>query len=191
MTENKTPTRLLFVRHGQDLDNSRGLINGRRDTPLSEVGRTQAVRVAEQLRPEGINCVYSSPLQRATQTASIIAERLGVAEIDVESDLIERDYGVLTGRSPDDIPELANKIIVLNDFRYVIDSPGVESYTDLWSRAGNALRKIQSRQGDKGILIVAHNEVLKMMRANFHGKPWEDELRRPPLNNCEVIKLVS
>ena len=84
MTENKTPTRLLFVRHGQDLDNSRGLINGRRDTPLSEVGRTQAVRVAEQLRPEGINCVYSSPLQRATQTASIIAERIKLIEKDAK-----------------------------------------------------------------------------------------------------------
>jgi len=190
MTENKTPTRLLFVRHGQDLDNSRGLINGRRDTPLSEVGRTQAVRVAEQLRPEGINCVYSSPLQRATQTASIIAERLGVAEIDVESDLIERDYGVLTGRPVADIPLHASNIFVLNDFRYVIDSPGVEDYTRLWTRAGDALRRIQHRHAGQRVLVVAHNEVIKMMRANFYGKSWEDELRLSPVNNCEVIALA-
>ncbi len=130
-----------------------------------------------------------SPLQRARQTASIISETLGIAEHHVESDLIERDYGVLTGRSPADIPKYASDIVVLNDFRYVIDSPGVEEYTRLRARAGHALRRIQDRHVSQNVLIVAHNEVIKMMRASFYGKSWEDELRLPPVNNCEVIAL--
>lgn len=191
ISEKQTPARLLLVRHGQDLDNSRSLINGRRDTPLTDLGRTQALGVAEQLRSEVIHCIYSSPLQRARQTASIISERLGIAELHVDSDLIERDYGVLTGKAPADIPEHATRTVVLNDFRYVIESPGVEAYTGLWTRARTALRRIQHRHVGQGVLIVAHNEVLKMMRANFHGKSWEDELRLPPLTNCEVIALLS
>ena len=114
---------------------------------------------------------------------------MGIAELHVESDLIERDYGVLTGRSPADIPLHASNIFVLNGFRYVIDSPGVEDYTRLWKRAGDALRRIQNRHAGQVVLIVAHNEVIKMIRANFCGKSWEDELRLPPVNNCEVIAL--
>ena len=189
ISQKQISARLFLVRHGQDLDNAQSLINGRRDTPLTELGRTQALAAAEQLRSEVISCVYTSPLQRATQTASIISEKLGTAELHVEPDLIERDYGVLTGRSPDDIPVHASNIFVLNDFRYVIDSPGVEDYTRLWTRAGDALRRIQNRHVGQRVLIVAHNEVIKMMRANFYGKSWEDELRLPPLNNCEVIAL--
>ena len=189
ISEKHTPDRIFLVRHGQDLDNSRSLINGRRDTPLTELGRTQALAVAEQLRTEVISYVYTSPLQRARQTASIISERLGIAEVHVESDLIERDYGVLTGRSPADIPAYASNMFVLNDFRYVIDSPGVEDYTHLWTRAGHALRRIQNRHIGEGVLIVAHNEVIKMMRANFFGKSWEDELRLPPVDNCELVAL--
>ena len=191
ISEKQTPSSLFLVRHGQDLDNSRSLINGRRDTPLTDLGRTQALGVAEQLRSEVIRCIYSSPLQRARQTASIISERLGIGELDVDSDLIERDYGLLTGRSPADIPEYATRTVVLNDFRYVIESPGVEPYAQLWIRARNALRRIHHRHAGQGVLIVAHNEVLKMIRANFHGKSWEDELRLPPLNNCEVIVLAA
>ena len=181
--------KLFLVRHGQDLDNSRSLINGRRNPPLSELGRSQALAVAEKLRSELISSIYTSPLQRANQTASIISERLSIGELHVESDLIERDYGVLTGKSAADIPVHASKIFVLNNFRYVIDSPGVEDYTRLWTRAGDTLRRIQNRHVGQMVVIVAHNEVIKMMRANFYGKSWKDELRLPPVNNCEVIAL--
>ena len=89
-----------------------------------------------------------------------------------------------------DIPLHASNIIVLDDFRYVIDSPGVEDYARLWTRAGDALRSIQNRHAGQRVLVVAHNEVIKMLRANFYGKSWEDELRLSPVNNCEVIALA-
>ena len=187
--ERRTPGGLFLVRHGQDLDSSRSLINGRRDPPLTELGRAQALSVADRLRAKSIDCIYTSPLRRASQTASIISERLGVEELRVESDLIERDYGVLTGRSPAEIPVHARETFVSNDFRYVIDSPGVEDYTRLWARAGDALRRIQHRHAGGSVLIVAHNEVIKMMRSNFIGRSWQDELRLPPLGYCEVIAL--
>ncbi len=188
-SEQHAPSRLFLVRHGQDLDNSRALINGRRDTGLTRLGRAQALAVAEQLGSEVIGCIYASPLRRARQTAAIISEKLDIGKLYVEPDLIERDYGDLTGKPTAEIPVYARKTLLLCGFRYVIDSPGAEEYGHLWTRAGKALRRIQNRHVGQGVLVVAHNEVIKMMRANFNGNSWEDELRLPPLNNGEVIAL--
>lgn len=181
--------RLFLLRHGQDLDNARSLINGWRDGPLSELGKTQALASAEELRSASISCIYTSPLRRAHQTASIISRTLGIGEVRVEAGLIERDYGILTGKPVADIPIHARETLVSNGFRYVIDSPGVESYGLLWTRAGDTLRKIERRHADQAVLIVAHNEVIKMMRSNFLGQSWKDELRRPPIDYCQVIAL--
>jgi broad specificity phosphatase PhoE len=189
-TENPTPSRLLLVRHGQDRDNSRSLINGRRDTPLTELGQSQARAVADGLRSESISCIYASPLRRARETASIVAAELSVPALHVEPDLIERDYGVLTGKPVSDIPRHAGKTVMSNGFRYVIDSPGVEDYPRLWTRARDALGRIRRRHADQTVLIVAHNEVIKMMRSSFHGRSWKDELRRGPIGHCEIIALV-
>jgi uncharacterized phosphatase len=180
---------LLLVRHGQDQDNAHSLINGRRDGELTEIGKVQASDTARALRSVAINRTYTSPLMRARQTASIITDILGIAEAQVDSDLIERDYGVLTGRSPSEIPIFATRVIESHGFKYVIEAPGVESYTQLWRRAGNFLQRIRKQHVGETVLVVAHNQIAKMIRANFNGKAWEDEIRRPPLANGEVIAL--
>jgi broad specificity phosphatase PhoE len=181
--------KLFLVRHGQDHDNAQNLINGRRDAELTELGRAQALAAAEALQTAGIRRAYTSPLMRARQTASIIVQELGIPEADVDPDLIERDYGVLTGKPPADIPEYATNMLQYETFKYVIAAPGIEDYSDLWNRAGNVLRRIRQRHAGETVLIVAHNEIIKMIRANFAGRGWEDELRLPPLANGQVIPL--
>jgi broad specificity phosphatase PhoE len=180
---------LLLVRHGQDQDNARFLINGRRDAELTEMGKLQASDAARILRTTAISRAYTSPLTRARQTASIITDILGIAEAQVDADLIERDYGVLTGRPASEIPVYATRVIESHGFKYVIEAPGVESYPQLWARAGNFLQRMHKQHGGEAVLVVAHNQIAKMIRANFSGAPWEDELRRPPLANGEVIAL--
>ena len=182
-------TKLLLVRHGQDVDNSRSIINGRRDTPLTDLGRSQAQRVADDLRLTDIRCIYASPLQRASQTASILSQRLGIEDVRLEPDLIERDYGILTGRPLSDIPALARQVFVSHGFRYVVHAPGAEDYAYLWTRAGSVLRKIQEQRGGQTVLIVAHNEILRMIRAHFNRRSWEAELLFPPIANCQLIPL--
>ena len=179
----------FLVRHGQDEDNARLLINGRRDTELTELGRQQAAEVAAKLPPVGIATVYASPLRRSKQTAQIIAMQLGIPEIRVDPDLIERDYGSLTGAPASDIPRIASRVLVVDRFRYVIEAPGVESYPDLWARAGRVLRRIRTEPSETSVLIVAHNEINKMIRANFYNTPWEQELQLPPLDYCQVLAL--
>jgi len=181
--------KLFLIRHGQDHDNARSLINGRRDTELTEVGKVQASDAARGLRSAAISCAYTSPLKRARQTASIVAAALGIPEPQVDSDLIERDYGILTGRPAAEIPVHAIRFTEAHGFKYVIEAPGIESYAEVWKRAGRFLQRISQQYPDERVLVVAHNEIAKMIRANFSGESWEDELRRPPLANGEVIAL--
>jgi len=182
-------TRLLLVRHGQDADNSHSIINGRRDAPLTDLGRSQAAAISDDLQSENISCIYSSPLQRAHQTASIIAGKLGIEDLHIHPDLIERDYGILTGCSVSDIPKLAGRLFVSHGFKYVIQASGIEEYANLWTRAGHVLRKIREQHRGETVLVVAHNEILKMMRANAIQRSWEDELLRAPMGHCQLIAI--
>ena len=91
--------KIYLVRHGQDTDNAKGILNGRRDEPLSEKGIEQANEVANKIKESGIHFdhVYSSPLQRAYKTAEIITYTLGINRPEVLEDLIERARKVLSG----------------------------------------------------------------------------------------------
>jgi broad specificity phosphatase PhoE len=91
--------RLYFVRHGESVANlleefsNRGTKHG-----LTEKGKMQAATLAGRLKGASIARIYSSPLLRATQTAAILAEELGVPWEATDA-LCEFDVGVLEGRS--------------------------------------------------------------------------------------------
>jgi len=69
--------KIYLARHGQDTDNIAGILNGRRNESLTEKGIEQAHETADKIKKVGISfdVVYSSPLQRAFETAKIITAR--------------------------------------------------------------------------------------------------------------------
>lgn len=89
-----------LVRHGQDEDNANGILNGRRDKSLTQIGIKQAEEAAEKIKASGIlfDIVLASPLQRVFKTAEIICEALQIDPPIAEDLLIERDFGVMTGQ---------------------------------------------------------------------------------------------
>ena len=89
-------TVIYIARHGQDEDNVRGILNGHRNLPLTDLGRQQAQQLARRIRDRELvfDMVYASPLDRALETAAIVATELGLAEPIVHDDLIERDFGI-------------------------------------------------------------------------------------------------
>lgn len=91
-------TRLILIRHGQSTWNAERRFQGWADPPLDDVGREQARRLAERLQGNGKGMValYTSPLQRARETAEIIGETLELPVISDER-LKECGVGVLTG----------------------------------------------------------------------------------------------
>src|SRR5579875_1533976 len=79
---------ILLIRHGQQEVDSNGPFGLTIDPPLSERGEMQAKLLGESLRGTPIDAIYSSPLQRAYQTASAIAAHQG-REVEVLDDLRE------------------------------------------------------------------------------------------------------
>jgi broad specificity phosphatase PhoE len=94
--------RLFIVRHGQTAWNAAKVFRGRKNIPLSPTGLHQAELVAGRLTREGIRRVISSPLDRARQTATPLATRLGL-ETEIDERLIDICYGAWEGRPDEEI----------------------------------------------------------------------------------------
>src|SRR5687767_11323336 len=97
------PTRVLLVRHGQSEWNATGRWQGQADPPLTDLGRRQARSAAAALGT--VDAVFASDLQRASETALIIAGELGVGPVVVDPDLRERDAGEWSGLTRVEIEE--------------------------------------------------------------------------------------
>jgi probable phosphoglycerate mutase len=87
---------ITFVRHGQTAVNRDGRLQGRLDARLSDVGRAQASALASALKDDAVSRVISSPLLRARETATAIADAQGL-EVETDERLIELDYGEWDG----------------------------------------------------------------------------------------------
>jgi len=102
-------TRLVLVRHGEPDESMEGRCYGSLDVPLSAAGLRRAAAVGETLRSHEIEAVYSSPLQRAFDTARAVASAHGLEPIPRDA-LRELDFGELEGMSHEEIaakhPEL-------------------------------------------------------------------------------------
>jgi broad specificity phosphatase PhoE len=142
---------LVLVRHGRTELNARGLLQGRADAPLDELGQRQAARVAVRLGR--VDRVITSPLRRAVETA----ERLG-AEPVVDPRWIELDYGSLDGMPISDIPP-STWTQWRTDATFA--PPGGESLTDLYARVVSACEELSREAVDGDVVVVSHVSPIK------------------------------
>ena len=165
---------LYLVRHGQSEWNRIGRIQGRSESPLTEIGRQQAAALGRLLRamlPDPGIDIVASPLTRAFETATIIAGELGRAAGDVRTDDRINDFnvGVLAGYPGWDAvaldhPELA-RLRLEDPIRF--QPPGGESGADVLARAQAFLAARQSVGRDT--LVVCHGVINKFIRAAARG----------------------
>lgn len=180
---------ISIVRHGQNLDNLEGILNGHRDRPLTDLGRQQARTVAEKLADNGIEVIYTSPLLRAHETATIIAELLGLT-VQIDPDLIERDFGAMTGMPVASILDLPEDQVLRTDgVNYFLEAEGCEVFSVLYERARKVLTRVQRNHPDEHVLLVAHGDIGKMVRAAYHGWDWKAGLMTPYLDNTGILEL--
>lgn len=162
------PERLLLARHGQTVWNIEHRLQGQLDSPLTDEGIAQAQAIADRLEGAGMLTVCSSPLGRAMQTATIIAERIGSDLIEVP-ELAEVDHGALAGMTWDEIDAAyptAREERAAN--RYGWAFPGGESYAQARSRARKALSSCGwASEGTP--LLVSHEMIGRMLRAELRG----------------------
>ena len=142
---------LIMLRHGRTEANAQGLLQGRIDPPLDDLGRQQAAAAAAWLG--SVDRVIASPLQRAQQTA-------GAFGVDVETDerFIELNYGEWEGRPVGDVPAETWQAWRSNlDFR----PPSGETLNELGTRVRTALDELVAQAERSNIVVVSHVSPIK------------------------------
>lgn len=152
---------LILARHGRTAANAGGLLQGRRDLPLDELGVSQAAALGAVLaaEPGGVERIVSSPLQRARQTAQAIAEATG-APVEVDEAWIELDYGELDGTPLTEVPpEVWRRWRVDPSFA----PEGGESLLDVAARVEPAASSLLSDGAEPAgaIVVVSHVSPIK------------------------------
>lgn len=184
--------KIYLARHGQDADNANGILNGRRDTPLTEKGIEQATEIAEKIKAAGLSFdhIFTSPLARTGRTAQIISETIDGPKPIAMPELIERDFGSMTGQNKSRIEELCSPDIIKTEtITYFLSPAGAETFPDLLSRAKKLLSKIQDHFADGKILLVTHGDLGKMVYAAYYKLSWEDVLALFHFGNSELLLL--
>lgn len=160
---------MLLVRHGQTPTTGRVLPGRAPGLHLSEIGRDQAVRVAERLEGLQVDALVSSPLERAQETASPSAARLALNVV-VDEGLSECDFGRWTGRK-------LTSLYGLKAWREVQQSPSTfrfpegESFAEAQARLVEAVTRL--RRPDGLIVCFSHADPIKLLLNHLLGSPLD------------------
>ena len=174
--------RLLVTRHGETVWNHENKVLGRTDIPLNEKGLEQARVLAETLKQYNIDCIFSSPLKRAMQTAEAVRIKQGEGcSLIAELQLIEQDYGSFEGA------DRYSEAYQQEKRRYFSRYSGGESFLDVAARVYPFLEKLAALKAES-CLIVSHNGICRMINSYFNEMNNE-EFVSFSLNNCEVMEF--
>ena len=162
------PTRVLLVRHGHTTSTGAVLPGRAAGLGLSDTGRTQVQRTAE-LVCDGttIDAVYTSPLERARQTAAPIAAAAG-QRAKVDHGLLECDFGEWTGQQLAALmkkPEWSTVQRSPSTFRF----PGGESFVEMQLRIVSTIDRLRSAHPGGTIVCVSHADPIKAAVAHAIG----------------------
>lgn len=166
-------TTLYLVRHGETVDNARQIMQGQTQGELNEQGVAQARALRDRLKDTAIDTFVASDLNRAIQTAHILAAPRG-KEVVTTPLLRERDWGDFTGEY---IPSLADREWPAN----------VESLERMLSRAQNFLTWLRVTYPDQTVLAVGHGIINKAIQSVYYQKPMSQV---PRMDNAEVRFLI-
>jgi phosphoserine phosphatase len=160
-------TTILLARHGESDWNRDRRWQGHADRPLTDLGRDQARALADRLATTELDAVYSSDLERARETAAIVAElhRLPVREL---SDLREVDVGSWSGLTRAEAEELFPEAFL----RWTAGEEGWddgETYEQLSERVVGAVLAIAARHPRDRVLLVAHGGSIRAAHAAALG----------------------
>lgn len=184
--------KIYIARHGQNEDNVEGILNGHRDRPLTALGRQQAEQLAEGVVEAGLtfDAIFTSPLRRAYDTAHVVADHLKLPAPIIMPNLIERDFGEMTGKPIADIEKLCSPDIIKGDMVvYFLSPQGAETFPDLLVRAKAVFAELETKRSDGSVLLVTHGDLGKMLYASYYDLPWKDVLTMFHFGNSELLIL--
>jgi probable phosphomutase (TIGR03848 family) len=180
---------LLLIRHGENDFSKTGKLAGRMPgVVLNERGRKQAEELTKALVHAPLAAIYSSPLERAMETAEPIAEARGLKVVPVAG-LLEANVGEWQGKS-------VRRLALSKYWRIVQHSPsrarhpGGESFAETQVRVVSALEEICGRHKERDLVAcVFHSDPIKLAVAHFIGMPL-DHFQRLACDTGSVTLLA-
>ena len=182
--------RLYFARHGESEWNAAKIIQGGSEAPngLTDKGKAQALELAQKAKSKGLKKIISSNLDRARETAEIVAQELGL-EVEIWPELHEYRLGDLEGTPALEV--FGEKKIDTRKIAQMFDEgtlpDGAESLKDLEVRGRSIWGKIEKENLDQ-VLIVSHASFLTTLLHLEENKELEALL---PLFNCDEFTMPN
>lgn len=151
---------VYHVEHGETDNDAKHLASGLSDPPLNERGKAQAKAAASKLQGRGITAIFHSPLKRASQTAQIISDHLGVKAVPRES-LKPLDIGRLAGRPESTV----KRYLEFFSKRPTLSLPDGEKFGEWYN--GIKAEWMKHLETGKPIAVVSHSRDWQLL------KHWE------------------
>ena len=178
---------LLMIRHGETAFN-RDRVMQPADTPLSNRGEEQALRLAQRLSTEGITRILASDFPRAAMTAQALSDETGIG-VEFESLLQERNFGRLRGQRFIDLEARD-----IDPFAENYEPEEGETWQEFDQRVTHAWSRIQSALPSDGILaVVTHGLVCAALLRNHldANAHVSDSGRLYPFRNASFTRIES
>lgn len=189
---------IFLLRHGQTTANAQEILQGPRiDAPLSELGQRQADSLGQALAGQDLAAVYSSPLQRARDTAHAIVLRRGrhvapgrsAIAVQVVPELYEMDYGDFVGRNYADIRDAMDQVLDAWRLGFVDQPfPGGESALLAQTRIRPFALRLLDAAGQQDVAVVAHGRINRVLLATLTGAGLT-RLEDFPQSNASITEL--
>jgi probable phosphoglycerate mutase len=190
-----TVRQLVMVRHGQTEFNAGSRMQGQLDTELSDLGRAQAVAVAEVLGKRHPLLIVSSDLRRAYETAVVLGERTG-SPLVLDERLRETHLGNWQGMTHGEVDAAAPgaRVEWRNDATWA--PRGGESRIDVARRSLPVVAELVESQSDWGadepdrpVVLVAHGGLIAALTAKLLGLPADNWPVLGGMGNASWVQL--
>ncbi len=179
---------LLLVRHGQTEGNKKRLYQGWTDTQLTEKGLQQAKRLALRLKDRKFDYIYSSPLERALNTARAVNEyhNLKIRTVDNIKEIHFGDWENLSGEEleklyPDYIERWGKGCATYS-------APGGESLEAAYARINPWFEGLIKDNPKGNILVVSHAGAIRAIISHLVGRGIEGH-RNYMVKNCSISTI--
>lgn len=160
-------TTFLLIRHGAHVLGGETIAGRTPGVCLSPLGRDQAAAMAERVARAPVRAIYTSPVERAIETAQVLSERVRVA-VNVAPDFAEVDFGAWAGRPIADLRQ-DERWQWWNRFRSGARTPGGESMLEVQSRVVGLLLRLCEDHAEDSVALVGHADPIRCALAYFMG----------------------
>lgn len=182
-------TKLYITRHGETEWNTKGMMQGWGNSPLTELGRNQGEWLKNRMKELHMDVIYCSPSGRAYETAKIMKSNRDIKLI-VDEDLREINMGQWEGLSQEEIKNLSEE----NHFNFwnmpsKYKANGGENFDEVRNRSYNAIVKILEKEKGKTILIVTHTITLKGFLNKLQNQDIDSIVKPPFIKQTSLTEI--